>query len=52
MKKCFRCGAETENYDNGFPTCAGCLATPTAQSTPIREIMRLPNGTKLKIAYD
>jgi disulfide oxidoreductase YuzD len=52
MKKCFRCGAETENYHNGFPTCAACLDTPTAQTTPTWLIMRLPNGTQLKLPYD
>jgi hypothetical protein len=28
------------------------LDRPTARTTPIWEIIRLPNGTQLKIAYD
>jgi hypothetical protein len=52
MATCFRCGAETQLYSNETPVCVACLDTPTAQTRPIWEILRLPNGTQLKIAYD
>jgi hypothetical protein len=40
MKTCFRCGAQTDLYHNGFPTCVACseflTAKPTSNANDIR----------------
>jgi hypothetical protein len=52
MATCFRCGAETQLHNNETPVCVACMDTLTTQSTPIWTIMRLPNGTQLKLPHD
>jgi hypothetical protein len=49
MTTCFRCGAETDQYHNGFPTCGACSEFLTVKTKPTSDDRQLPNETPMKL---
>jgi hypothetical protein len=45
MSTCFRCGVETETYQNGFPSCSACVDALVAPTKPTAKDERVPNDT-------
>jgi hypothetical protein len=50
MATCYRCGAEIQQYDTGYPICIACLDASPAK--PAEKIKLTPNDVQLRLPHD